>query len=138
MTSKVSVFVHDAKTGALKEIQTVSTLPENFEPHNSTAEVLVHPSGKFVYCSNRGHDSIAVFSIDGNSGKLTFVEREPTGGKTPRNFCIDPSGAFLLAANQSSNNVVVFKIDGKTGALAPTGSSIETPKAVCVRFLVRD
>ena len=138
MTSKVSVFVHDAKTGALKEIQTVSTLPENFEPHNSTAEVLVHPSGKFVYCSNRGHDSIAVFSIDGNSGKLTFVEREPTGGKTPRNFCIDPSGAFLLAANQSSNNVVVFKIDGKTGALAPTGSSIETPKAVCVRFLARD
>ena len=135
MTSKVTAFAHDVKKGTLAEIHTLSTLPENHEPHNSTAEIRVHPSGKFVYCSNRGHDSIAVFAIDQASGKLTFVEREPSGGKTPRNFCIDPSGAFLLAANQSSNNVAVFRVDTKTGALTPAGSSIESPKPVCVRFL---
>ncbi len=137
MTSKVSVFAHDAETGSLKEIQTLSTLPKEGKPGNSTAEMRVHPSGKFVYCSNRGHDSIAVFSVDGMTGKLTFVEREPTGGKTPRNFCIAPSGDYLLAANQNSGNVVVFRVNAETGALSPTGHSIETPKCVCVRFLER-
>ena len=135
MTSKVTVFAHDGKTGALNEIQTVSTLPKDFTGNNSTAEIRVHPNGKFVYCSNRGHDSIAVFAIDEKSGKLTLVEREPSGGKTPRNFCIDPSGAFLLVANQNTNNVVVFRIDRNTGSLSPTGSSIESPKPVCVRFV---
>ena len=135
MTSKISAFAHDDKTGTLTEVQTVSTLPADFSGNNSTAEIRVHPSGKFVYCSNRGHDSISVFVIDEKTGKLTFVEREPSGGKTPRNFCIDPSGAFLLAANQSSNNVAVFRVDAKTGALTPTGSSIESPKPVCVRFV---
>lgn len=137
MTSKVSVFTHDAKTGALKEVQTVSTLPKEGKPGNSTAEVRVHPSGKFVYCSNRGHDSIAVFAVNEKTGKLTFVEREPTGGRTPRNFCIDPSGAYLLAANQNSGDVTVFRVNAETGALSPTGHSIETPKCVCVRFLER-
>ena len=135
MTSKISAFAHDDKTGTLTEVQTVSTLPADFSGNNSTAEIRVHHSGKFVYCSNRGHDSITVFVIDEKTGKLTFVEREPSGGKTPRNFCIDPSGAFLLAANQSSNNVAVFRVDAKTGALTPTGSSIESPKPVCVRFV---
>ena len=135
MTSKVTVFSHDGKTGALNEIQTVSTLPRDFAANNSTAEIRVHPNGKFVYCSNRGHDSIAVFAIDEKSGKLTLVEHEPSGGKTPRNFCIDPSGSFLLAANQNTNNVVVFRIDGNTGSLSTTGSSIESPKPVCVRFV---
>ena len=135
MTSKVTVFTHNAKTGILTEVQTVSTLPKDFTGNNSTAEIRVHPTGKFVYCSNRGHDSIAVFAIDEKSGKLTFIEHEPSGGKTPRNFCIDPSGAYLLAANQNTNNVAVFRVDAKTGALTPTGSSIESPKAVCVRFV---
>ena len=135
MTSKITVFAHHGKTGALNEVQTVSTLPKDFAGNNSTAEIRVHPNGKFVYCSNRGHDSIVVFAIDEESGKLTLVESEPSGGKTPRNFCIDPSGAFLLAANQNTNNVVVFRIDGKTGSLTPTGSSIESPKPVCVRFV---
>ncbi|MBG29774.1 MAG: 6-phosphogluconolactonase [Opitutae bacterium] len=135
MTSKVTAFVHDVKTGALEAIQTISTLPKDFSGHNSTAEIRIHPSGKFVYCSNRGHDSIAVFAIDQETGKLTLVEQEPSGGKTPRNFCIDPSGAFLLAANQSTNNVAVFRVDAKTGALTPAGSSIESVKPVCVRFL---
>ena len=135
MTSKVTVFAHDSKTGALNEIQTVSTLPVDFAGNNSTAEIRVHPSGKFVYCSNRGHDSIAVFAINEKTGKLTLVEQESSGGKTPRNFCIDPSGAFLLAANQNTNNVVVFRVDARTGALTPAGSSIESPKPVCVRFV---
>jgi 6-phosphogluconolactonase len=135
MTSKVTAFAHDVKTGALKAIQTISTLPKDFTGNNSTAEIRVHPTGKFVYCSNRGHDSIAVFAIDQKTGKLTLVEQEPSGGKTPRNFCIDPSGAFLLAANQNTNNVAVFRVDAKTGALTPTGSSIDSPKPVCVRFL---
>ena len=135
MTSKVTVFAHDVKTGALKPIQTVSTLPKGFTGNNSTAEIRVHPTGKFVYCSNRGHDSIAVFAIDQKTGKVTLVEQEPSGGKTPRNFCLDPSGAFLLAANQNSNNVAVFRVDANTGALTPTGSSIESPKPVCVRFV---
>ena len=135
MTSQVTVFAHDVKTGALKPIQTVSTLPKGFAGNNSTAEIRVHPTGKFVYCSNRGHDSIAVFTINDKTGELTLVEQEPSGGKTPRNFCLDPSGAFLLAANQNTNNVAVFRVDANTGALTPAGSSIESPKPVCVRFV---
>ena len=94
----------------------------------------MHPSGKFLYGSNRGHDTIAVFAIDEKSGKLTLRENQPTQGKTPRNFGIDPTGAFLLAANQDSDNVVVFRIDAKTGRLTPTGQSVEVGKPVCVKF----
>jgi len=97
--------------------------------------VQVHPSGKFLFGSNRGHDSIVVFAIDENSGKLTYVENEPTQGKTPRNFGIDPTGAYLLAANQNSDSIVVFRIDLKTGALTPTGRSVEVPSPVCVKFV---
>jgi 6-phosphogluconolactonase len=132
--SAVTAFSYDTDKGVLKEIQTISTLPEPVKG-NSTAEILVHPSGKFVYCSNRGHDSIAIFSINGDTGKLTRLGNESTQGKTPRNFGIDPSGAFLLAANQDSDNVVVFKIDPATGKLKPTGSSLEVPKPVCVRMM---
>jgi 6-phosphogluconolactonase len=96
--------------------------------------VQAHPSGKFVYGSNRGHDSIVVYATE-RGGKLKYVENEPTGGKTPRNFGIDPSGKYLLAANQGSDSVVVFSIDEKTGALTPTGNRIEAPTPVCVKFL---
>ena len=95
----------------------------------------MHPGGKFLYGSNRGHDSIAVFSIDARRGTLTSVEIVPTQGKTPRNFGIDPTGSYLLAANQDTNSVVVFRIDLKTGRLTPTGQTLEVGAPVCVKFL---
>jgi 6-phosphogluconolactonase len=120
----------------LKEIQTASTLPKGVAVTSdlSTAEVLVHPSGKFLYGSNRGHNTIAVFSIS-RQGIVTLLDNVETQGKMPRNFGIDPTGSFLLALNQSSNNVVVFRIDTKTGRLSPTGQTVETPGPMCVRFL---
>ena len=136
LTSTVTAFTYDATKGALSEIHTLSTLPHEVKG-NSTAETVVHPSGKFVYVSNRGHDSIATFSIDAQSGKLTAVGHQSTGGKTPRNFNIDPTGTFLLAANQSSDSVVAFRIDQATGALTPTGSTTTIGSPVCVKF-VRD
>jgi 6-phosphogluconolactonase len=94
----------------------------------------VHPSGKFLYGSNRGHDSIAIFSIDQATGKLTPQGHVPTGGKTPRNFNVDPTGKWLLAANQNSGTIHVFRIDEKTGKLTPNGEVIEVPTPVCVKF----
>jgi 6-phosphogluconolactonase len=135
MACTVTAFRYNAERGALEEIQTISTLPDGVKEGYSTAEVQVHPSGKFLYGSNRGHNSIAVFTIDSASGKLTPVEQKSTEGKTPRNFGIDPSGRFLLAANQDSDTVVVFRIDGMTGRLEPTGQIVSVPKPVCVKFL---
>ncbi|MBI3468051.1 MAG: beta-propeller fold lactonase family protein, partial [Planctomycetes bacterium] len=126
---------YDAERGVLKEIQTLTTLPHEVREGYSTAEAQVHPSGKFLYGSNRGHDSIAIFSIDPSSGKLTAVGHQPTGGKTPRNFAIDPTGQFLLAENQGSDTIVVFRIDPKTGELKATGHVVEVPNPVCVKFL---
>lgn len=133
--SSVTVLAYDRASGGLKELQTVSTLPAGYSGQNSTAEVQVHKSGKFLYCSNRGHNSIAVFSVDNLSGKLEPIERVGTGGEVPRNFEIDPTGRFLLAANQKTNNVVVFRIDQETGRLNATGQSIEVATPVCVKFL---
>jgi 6-phosphogluconolactonase len=137
LTSDVNAFAYDSKSGALTLLQTVSTLPPESrdDVDNSTAEVQVHPSGRFVYVSNRGHDSIAVFEVDEDSGKLDVVEYTPTGGKVPRNFGIDPTGRWLLAANQDSDNVVVFRIDAERGRLTPTGVEVEAPTPVCVKFL---
>jgi 6-phosphogluconolactonase len=103
-------------------------------PGYSTAEVLVHPSGRFLYGSNRGHDSIVVFAIDEKSGMLSHLQNEPTGGQTPRGFGIDPGGAYLLAANQRSDSVVVFSIDQQTGRLASTGKKIDVGAPACVEF----
>jgi 6-phosphogluconolactonase len=111
LNSTITAFVYDGRRGALTELQTVSTLPENFTGDNSCAEIEVHPSGKFIFGSNRGHDSLAVFAADPKSGKLTLVEHQPTQGKTPRHFAIDPTGRWLLAENQGSDTVVVFEID---------------------------
>ncbi|HEY2933525.1 MAG TPA: lactonase family protein [Acidobacteriota bacterium] len=135
MHCTVTAFAYDATQGILREIQTVSTLPGPVEAGYSTAEVRVHPSGKFLYGSNRGHNSISVFRIDAQSGMLTPVEHESTQGKTPRNFNIDPSGRWLLAANQNSDSVVVFRIDSKTGALTPAGQTVEVASPVCVKFV---
>lgn len=132
-----TAFSYDSGKGTLTEIQTLSTLPPGQErgPGMSTAEIQVHPSGKFVYGSNRGHDTIVAYSVDQATGKLTHVENEPTGGKTPRNFGLDPTGKYLLAANQASDTIVVFKINADTGALDRTEHSIEVPTPVCVKFL---
>jgi 6-phosphogluconolactonase len=135
LSCTVTAFAYDAERGVLKELQTITTLPHELREGYSTAEVQVHPSGKFLYGSNRGHDSIVVYSIDAASGKLTRVENEPTQGKTPRNFGIDPTGTYLLAANQGSDSIVVFRINPKTGELDPTGHVVEAPAPVCVRFL---
>ena len=135
MASTVTVFSNDAKAGALRNLQTISTLPRDFKGKNDDAEVEVDPSGKFLYASNRGHDSIAVFAIDPDKGTLTPVEYTPTQGKTPRGVEIDPTGTLLFAANQQSNNIVVFRIDQKTGHLTPTGQVLEVASPVCVKFL---
>ena len=134
MGSSLTALEYDAKRGAMKELQTISTLPENFAGHNSGAEVQVHPSGRFVYASNRGHNSIAVFAVDGESGKVKPVDHVWTHGTTPRHFGIDPTGKWLLAENQDADNVVVFKIDLETGRLAPTGQTVEVGRPVCAVF----
>ena len=134
MAATMTVFAYDAQRGTLKELQTVSTLPEDFTGFKSGAEVQVHPSGKFVYGSNRGHDSIAVFGFEPASGKLTFLECQSTQGKTPRHFVLDPTGQWLLAANQDSDSIVVFRVDTKTGRLTPTGQAISVGAPVCLVF----
>ncbi len=133
----MTAFSYDAARGELKEVQTISTLPpgESVKAGYSTAEVVAHPSGKFVYGSNRGHNTIVGFAVDTKTGKLTHIENTPTQGKTPRNFAIDPTGAWLLAENQDSDTIVVFHIDAKTGKLTATGQSIEVGSPVCARFV---
>ncbi len=135
MQSSVSAFSYDSAAGVLRELQTLSTLPKDFAGDNTTAEVQVDSTGKFLYGSNRGHDSVAVFAIEAGKGTLTPVEYVPTQGKTPRNFGIDPTGSYLIAANQDSDNIVVFRINPKTGRLTPTGQVLEVPSPVCVKFV---
>jgi len=134
----VTAFSYEPASGTLTEIQTITTLPDDFAGRSSCAEVRVHPGGKFLYGSNRGHDSIAVYRIDPAKGTLTFVEHEKAGIKTPRNFNIDPTGKFCLVANQGADSVIVFRIDQETGALEPTGNKISIGKPVCIRFLRAD
>ncbi len=131
----VTAFAYEPASGTLSEIQTIPTLPAEFSGSSSCAEVRVHPNGKFLYGSNRGHDSIAVYRIDPAKGTLTLVEFETADIKTPRNFNIDPTGKFCLVANQGSDSVVVFRIDQATGAIEPTGHKISVGKPVCIRFL---
>jgi 6-phosphogluconolactonase len=133
--STITAFSHDAKAGALQKMQTISTLPEDFKGKNDTAEIVVHPNGKFLYGSNRGHDSIAVFAINRANGSLKPIDYVSTQGKTPRNFEIDPSGGYLFAADQDSDKVVVFRIDPNTGHLTPTGEVLQVPSPVCVRLV---
>jgi 6-phosphogluconolactonase len=136
ITSSVTAFSYDGGKGSFKELQTLSTLPEeHLKKRNSTAELIFHPGGRFLYCSNRGHDSIAVFAVDPASGKLSLVEIEILGVKTPRGFGIEPGGRYLIAAGQNSGNVRVFAIDPKSGALSPVGEPVAVPNAVCVQFL---
>jgi 6-phosphogluconolactonase len=135
LDSTVTAFAYEQAWGALTEIQTLTTLPRGFDGSSTCAEIRVHPSGKFLYGSNRGHDSIAVYRVDPDKGTLTFVEHETADIKTPRNFNIDPTGKFCLVANQGSDSVVVFRIDPETGVLEPTGHKVSIGRPVCVRFL---
>jgi len=134
LQSTVTVFANDGRE-TYRSVQQTSTLPKGFTGRNDAAEVTTHPNGKFLYTSNRGQDSIAIFAIDPAKGTLTFVAHVPTGGKEPRHFAIDPSGKYLLAENQLSNNIVVFKIDPVTGGLTPTGEVVEIPSPVNMAFL---
>lgn len=135
MALTVTAFSYDAQRGVLTELQTIDTLPPDADRRGaSTAEVQVHPSGKFLYGSNRGHNTIAVFTIDEQTGRLTAAGHQSTGGKTPRNFGIDPTGAYLLACNQDSDSIVVLAIDAKSGRLTPSGQSLEIPRPVCVKM----
>ena len=135
MGSSLTSFSWDSRRGALKELEAVSTLPAGFAGNSACAEVQMHPSGKFLYGSNRGHDSIAVFAVDSRTGKLSLVECQSTRGKTPRHFAIDPAGRWLLAENQDSDNIVVFRIDSETGRLTPAGQEIKVGSPVCAEFL---
>ena len=135
ITMVVTGFSRNPEDGSLKAIQEISTIPAGFDGRKSTAECLVHPSGKFLYVSNRGHETITAFKIDQETGLLTYVENEPTGGKEPRNFFIDPSGKWLLAENQNSDTVYVFSIDQQTGALKPTGDFVTVGRPVCIRMV---
>ena len=134
LDATVTAFSLDPASGTIKELETLPTLPSDFKGPNTSADIHVAPSGKFLYCSNRGHDGIAAFGIDAATGRLALVGHTPTGGKTPRNFAIDPTGAFLLAANQNSDSVVTFRIDPQTGALSPTGRGAEVPAPVCLKL----
>jgi 6-phosphogluconolactonase len=135
MESSVTAFSYQAKTGSFSSLQTISALPKDYAGPKEAAEIAVHPSGKFLYTSNRGHDSIAIFAIDPSKGTLKSLGQVLTGGKTPRHFAIDPTGAYLLAENQESNSVVVFHIDAATGSLTPTGQTIDVPSPVCITFV---
>lgn len=137
LASTITAFRWDGQQGILTEIQTVSTLPKDFSGENYTAEVVVHPNGRFLYGSNRGHDSIAAFAIDGE-GKLSLLSLTPTQGSFPRNFALDPTGRWLFAANQRSDNVVLFRVDPKSGKLEPAGRTLQIGAPACVRFAPAD
>ena len=127
-----ALSVSNRRRGTLSEIQTISSLPADYQGRNTVAEITASANGRFVYASNRGHNSIAVFSRDPRKGTLSLVEHVLTGGRTPRSFSIDPTGHYLLAGNQATNNVVVFRIDAKTGRLTPTGVVVPSESPVCI------
>jgi 6-phosphogluconolactonase len=134
LSSTITVYSYTSRDGAMVSLQTISTLPTGFTGQSTAAEAVLHPSGKFLYASNRGDDSIAVFAVDPRIGTITLIEHVKTGGKTPRSFDIDPSGEWLLAANQDSNNVVTFRINRQSGRMAPTGQSIAVNSPSIVDF----
>lgn len=135
MGAAVTVFSYDAAKGTMQQVQVISTLPEGYTGTKAGAEIAIHPSSKFLYASNRGDDSIAIFKVDASKGTLTAAGKVSAGGKTPRAFVIDPAGNYLLAANQDSNNIVIFKIDQQTGGLTPTGDTIEIGAPVSIVFV---
>ncbi|MBS7609398.1 lactonase family protein [Candidatus Bathyarchaeota archaeon] len=135
LDNTIIAFTYEATTGRLKELQTVNALPEDFLGKSYCADIHVTPSGKFLYGSNRGHDSIVAFKIDKDTGKLAYIAHEPTGGRTPRNFAIDPTGRYLLVGNQDTDTVQSFSIDDGSGRLEPTGYLAEVPAPACLKII---
>lgn len=135
LDSTVTVLSYDAGAGVLTALQSVSTLPEGFSGENTCADIHLSGDGRHVYVSNRGHDSIAVYAVDGPSGTLSVTGWQATLGRTPRNFALSPQGDYVLAANQDSNSITVFRVDAETGMLHETGQSAAVSKPVCVKFL---
>jgi 6-phosphogluconolactonase len=134
LSSTLTVFEFSSENAALRQLQDVRTTPAGFSGDNSLAEVMTDKEGRFVYVSNRGHDSVGVFAINSPNGTVSLVEHVPTGGKTPRHIALDPTGAFLFAGNQASNNLTFFRVDAKTGRLTPTGQVFDVPEPTCVVF----
>lgn len=134
LANTITTFTVDPVSGALTPLQSVSTLPGDFTGKSTTAEVVVHPNGRFVYGSNRGNDSIAIFNVSPTDGTLTPAGHVPTQGRTPRNFSLSPDGRWLIAANQDGDSLVIFSVDANTGALSPTGQKVTVGAPVCVRF----
>jgi 6-phosphogluconolactonase len=130
----ITGFAWDAGRGTLTHIQHIDTLPADYTGTSHTAQIIAHPNGRFIYGSNRGHDTIAIFRVDEATGRLTAIGHESTQGKVPRNFNVDPSGTFLLAANQDSDTIVTFRIDPTEGTLNATGHVTQTPSPVCIMF----
>lgn len=134
-SSTMTAFAYDAQAGALKELQTISTLPGYYEGRNSCAEVGIHPSGKYLYASNRGNNTVVLFGVDAANGTLEYIEEQGTGGKTPRHFGIEPSAKHLVIANQDSDTLLACRIDSGNGRLKPSGVFAEAPTPVCAKFL---
>jgi len=134
MGSSVTAFRYDKATGSLTEIQAISTLAPGFHGENNSAEIALDAKGRYLYASNRGEDSIAVFFVEPGKGTLTYVRGVPTGGKMPRNFRLDPTGKFLLAANQNTNNIVVLRVNARTGVPQANGQSVSLHAPVCIEF----
>ena len=137
LNGTIDVLNFDATAGELSHVQTISTLPKDFQGKNTTAEIAIHPSGKFVYGSNRGHDSTAVYSVNPDNGELTLVEHEPTGGEHPRFVGLNTDGTIFIAANMHSDNMVSFFVDQETGALKPTGHKIDVNEPRGVGFVLK-
>ena len=135
ITSTVTALEYNTQRGVLKAFQTISTLPADFDGENSTADVQVHPSGKFLYGSNRGHDSITLYTIDNTSGRLTYVKNQKLLGRTPRNFAMDPDGRYLFAECQTDGFIETFRIDPNSGRLSSLGKAVSVPSPVCVKMM---
>lgn len=135
LDSTVTTFAYDAAAGRLAKMASISTLPAGYAGESTTAEITVHPSGSYVYASNRGHDSLAIFAVDAASGTLRSLGHQATGGKTPRHFGIDSSGTLVAMGNQQSDTIVLARLDPATGRLAPSPHVASTPSPVCLVFL---
>ena len=137
MTNTITAFAWEAAKGTLAEAQTVSTVPDDFKDNTTAAEILVHANGKFLYASNRGHDSLVVFAIDETTGRLSLVQHISTGGQNPRCFSFDPTGRWIVVSNQASDNAVVFRVDAATGKLTRQGEPVAVPNPLQLQFLAR-
>lgn len=135
LNATITAFSYDEHQGQLTTIQTVPTLPKEYEGENACADIHISPDGRFLYGSNRGHDSIVIYAIDPANGRLSFVEHTSTTGQHPRGFTISPDGRFVLVANRDTNDIVTFRRDEKSGKLSPTGHILQISKPVCIKFL---